>query len=137
MRSTSLHGVQRLFAMFPQGAPGVALVALRASVLASFIAIVIRQPHATSHAFGQAAIALVSLCLAAGLGTPLVSVVAAVPAVADILMGPYWQGFDVRYVLLLDAAALGLLGPGAYSIDAKLFGRRVTVLPAPPDNAAD
>jgi len=32
----------------------------------------------------------------------------------------------------LDAAALGLLGPGANSIDARLFGRRVTVLRRPP-----
>jgi hypothetical protein len=31
--------------------------------------------------------------------------------------------------LLLNSAALALLGPGAYSVDARLFGRRVLVVP--------
>ena len=31
--------------------------------------------------------------------------------------------------LFLITAALGLLGPGAYSVDARLFGRRRVVLP--------
>jgi hypothetical protein len=35
-------------------------------------------------------------------------------------------------------AALGLLGPGAYSIDANVFGRRVIRLePCGPDRASD
>jgi len=29
-----------------------------------------------------------------------------------------------------NAAALALIGPGAYSVDARLFGRRVVHLPA-------
>jgi hypothetical protein len=75
----------------------------------------------------------VSSCLAVGFVTPVMSVVTAVAAVAEIAAGPNAQGLVVGGVLLLDAAALGLLGPGAYSIDARLFGRRVTVLPARSD----
>ncbi|HEY8149703.1 MAG TPA: hypothetical protein VIK51_12425 [Vicinamibacteria bacterium] len=66
-----------------------------------------------------------------GFGTPVVSVIAALAAIAEMVAGPSVRGVGVSWVLLLDAAALGLLGPGAYSVDARLFGRRVTVLPAP------
>ena len=40
-------------------------------------------------------------------------------------------GFDATVLILSMpvAAALALLGPGAYSIDARVFGRRVIVLP--------
>ena len=34
----------------------------------------------------------------------------------------------VQVALLFNAAALALLGPGAYSVDARLFGLRVTVI---------
>jgi hypothetical protein len=73
-----------------------------------------------------AAVALASLCLAIGFVTPAMSVIAAAAAVVDIAAGPHEQCFVVSLVLLLDAAALGLLRPGAYSIDAPLFGRRLT-----------
>jgi hypothetical protein len=48
-------------------------------------------------------------------------VTGATGVVVAVLLGP------------LDAAVLLLLGPGAYSVDARLFGRRVVVLqPTPP-----
>ena len=108
------------------------MLLLRVSVLSSFAAIAIGHPIVASNPVALAAIALVSLCLGVGLGTPVVSAIAGVAAVADMLVGSHWQDFSVRCVLLLDAAALGVLGPGAYSVDARRFGRRVTVLPAPP-----
>jgi hypothetical protein len=35
-------------------------------------------------------------------------------------------------ILLVDAAALALLGPGALSLDARLFGRREIIIPHDP-----
>ena len=119
--------------MFPQGGPGLALSLLRLSVVASLIVIATHHPALAQARWAVAAVALASLCLAIGFLTPAMSVIAAAAAVVDIAAGSHGQGFVVSLVLLLDAAALGLLGPGAYSIDARLFGRRVTVLPARSD----
>jgi hypothetical protein len=35
------------------------------------------------------------------------------------------NGADLVVSTIIDAAALALLGPGAYSLDARRFGRRV------------
>ena len=78
------------------------------------------------------ALATLSAALAAGLLTPFVSILAGLVEVATLFAGAN----AVAAVLLgpLDALVLLLLGPGAYSLDARLFGRRVVVLqPTPPD----
>jgi hypothetical protein len=40
------------------------------------------------------------------------------------------RGADALYMLcsIVDTAALGFLGPGAYSLDARMFGRRRVIL---------
>lgn len=109
--------------MFPIGAPGIALILLRLLVAATFVV------------DGSAHWSLVT-------STPRL-LLYTVPALFLCvgLLTPYCAAFCVlaRLVLLLDiestdafhivtsefmSAALGLLGPGAYSLDAVLFGRR-------------
>ena len=66
----------------------------------------------------QSAIALVLAgCVLAGFLTPL----AAIGAAAVSLFGSAPYAFAI-------AAALALLGPGAFSVDARLFGRREIVI---------
>ncbi len=70
--------------------------------------------------------AAMGMLLIVGLWTPIVGTVAAIAAALHAWSDPA----DARtYVLLASlAAALALLGPGAWSLDARLFGwRRVEI----------
>ena len=73
-------------------------------------------------------IGLISLGLLLGFLTPIFSVIACLAAGANLLLAD--QSIEVVYILrVLLSASLFFLGPGAYSVDARLFGLRVTVVP--------
>lgn len=119
--------VQRLFSMFPRGLPGLALLFLRASAAISLLFNCYAHRGDLSGWILLAAV-LISLALFAGFLTPIV-------AMAGLLFhGLIWVNADaVRIIAVvivsLDAVALAMLGPGAYSIDGYTFGRRVVVIP--------
>ncbi len=72
---------------------------------------------------------LVIVCTGLLLGflTPFLAIVACAVALLNLFFTA--QGMNVVYVLrILTSAALFFLGPGAYSIDARLFGLRVAVV---------
>ena len=113
--------------MFPQGGPGVALLLLRISVAAIFLKNAANQSAVASSHLLFVGIWLVFISLSIGFLTPYMSVIACVYAIANLLIDS--QSGNLRCVLsIFDAAALALLGPGAYSVDARLFGRRVVVV---------
>ena len=119
--------MQRLFSMFPQGAPGFALLLLRISVATIFLTSIADQSLVSSVPLVCAGVLLISASLSIGFLTPYLSVVSFVSGVAILLLNPHSYSV-VEVALLFNAAALALLGPGAYSVDARLFGLRVTVL---------
>jgi hypothetical protein len=114
--------------MFPHGGPGLALLLLRVSVAAAFFVNVANRTGFSSIRLLLAGALLISISLAIGFLTPFLSVIACVSAVSNSLIGPH-AGAIIDVFSILDAAALALLGPGAYSVDARLFGRRVIVVP--------
>jgi hypothetical protein len=113
--------------MFPTGLPGLALLLLRASVA---IALLVDNYDHRQELSGwiQATAILISIALSAGFATPIF-------AVLDLVLhGLIWSSLGVgsaatASVVALNAIALALLGPGAYSVDSYRFGRRVVVLP--------
>jgi len=69
-----------------------------------------------------------SLLLCLGLLTPVVSITACAAELTALFITRH---ADARFIALssLNAAVIALLGPGAYSLDARLFGRREIVFP--------
>jgi hypothetical protein len=111
--------------MFPPGFPGLALVLLRISV--AIAALLASHSLQGLSSWSVAAVFIVCAALSAGFLTPIVAILALVfDGLAWTNIGP-----GTSAAACLNALALALLGPGAYSVDAYRFGRRVVVLPPP------
>jgi uncharacterized membrane protein YphA (DoxX/SURF4 family) len=124
--------LQRTFATFPAGWVGAALLVLRVNVGASAICAAGLAVMASPALLNLAAAAVVvpaGLALIIGLLTPVAGAVLASGAAA-ILIGPHGEVLrllDSRMALfefVVMAVVMIILGPGATSIDAHLFGRR-------------
>jgi len=114
--------------MFPPGLPGIALLLLRLSVAFT----VLLHGCARREVLAVAALAgflLLAMALIVGFLTPIVALL----VMAVQFAGPWGLGMTNTgfvTVSILNALALALLGPGAYSFDALRFGRRVVDLPS-------
>jgi len=112
--------------MFPQGGPGLALLLLRISVVA-FLIIVAVNYNGSHYRLVRTAILLISSSLLIGFLTPYLCAIVVVFVIGNIIINPATSSI-VCVIAIANAIALALLGPGAYSLDSKLFGRRVTVV---------
>jgi len=135
--------VQRYFSTFPGSRPGVGLLLLRI-VVGGGAAIqgVVYLRHVSEPGvliWIVAALAVVTgLAVLAGFATPVSGIVAGLTTctIVTALAPPGASGLIHRLaalILTVDAAALALLGPGALSMDARLFGRREIIISSDPD----
>ena len=132
--------LQRLFSTFPDGGPGVGLLLLRGSVggLAAAAGVLClsgnleRVPAVWATGLG---LAVSGAALIVGLMTPYASLLLALSLLAGLfsatpafLIGLFGPKHFVG-VLVLISVAIAFLGPGAYSLDGYLFGRREIIIP--------
>ena len=124
--------LQRTFATFPSGWVGAALLVLRVCVGATAVleaGVALVGGHSWINLAAACVAAVAGLALIIGLLTPVASALLAAGGAAILL------GIHAAILRLLDspmalfefvvmAAVVVILGPGATSIDAQLFGRR-------------
>ncbi len=116
--------MQRLFSLFPHGAPGIGLILLRVAVCVGLLLLDPASLIATSSAAIRWSILVVAASLLTGLLTPWSALACCVSAIAVLARTEQPASSLIVLIFGLSAAALMLLGPGAYSLDAVLFGRR-------------
>src|SRR5271170_5476000 len=125
--------LQRTFSGFPSGCPGFALLLLRFGVggtsslqSAWFVA----AHHAAGSTLIAALAIITSLALMIGLMTPIATALLCLSGLAATIDSgivgymPLFESCIARFEFIVMTAALICLGPGAFSLDARLYGRR-------------
>src|SRR5215468_4251896 len=118
--------------MFPTGSAGVALVVLRSVVAVTVIADTHRRSFLSSVPTIDLFVTLMGLCLFLGFLTPYCAALSCLLEVA-FLMTTATSNYLQLGMSALTASAEVALGPGAYSLDAWLFGRQLIKIPSKPD----
>ena len=121
--------MQRLFSAFPSSWPGVGLLLLRACLATALVHFGITNYWNPSETivFAQDLIAAAGgIFLLGGLWTPVMGALVALDEVwvAFSLNPPPREGTWIHIFLAILALTVAMLGPGAWSIDARLFGRK-------------
>jgi hypothetical protein len=125
--------MQRLFGTVPDRGAGLALVILRVTV-----AVVLTSGARLCRGSGVGVELLVTLAgiaavlLIVGWYTPLAAGLAVL-----VSLGTLWLCHEITVNVLIIAilVSIGLLGAGAYSVDARLYGRRRLVIGRPQGKA--
>ena len=132
--------LRKLFSTFPGKWPGVGLLLVRALVGCSLIVqgiSYVQKLNESLMARGLAVLAFIGgTFLLAGLMTPLVAVLVAAGGIGVALSWlplpseTLFDGYLAITNLVVLSIAIALLGPGAFSLDARMFGRREIIIPA-------
>jgi uncharacterized membrane protein YphA (DoxX/SURF4 family) len=123
--------VQRLFSNFADGLPGGGILLLR--FLAGG-ALIYRGITATSEVHNelvvlQAVGGAAGLLILGGLWTPVVGLLAGILEVFIGLSHP--ASHSLALIVAIVSISLAMIGPGAFSIDARLYGRKQLLPPDP------
>lgn len=115
--------MQRLYTTFPDGRAGLGLLTLRVGLAAALLSFTLHQIDSLFHSWQRGAALLAAVLLLLGLFTPAVALVCAA-GLSMLLVSVVPSPRPLLVLLILLFTATGLLGAGAYSLDARLYGRR-------------
>ena len=116
--------MQRLFSTFPNSWPGLGLLILRLATGFSLAAAahVTGDLADTANLLDRCLVGGVVVLLSIGLWTPIAAVTAAAIQIGTMSLAHQFNSSSV--VTGAVCLALAMLGPGAWSLDARLFGRK-------------
>jgi uncharacterized membrane protein YphA (DoxX/SURF4 family) len=132
--------LHRLFSAFPAGLPGAGLLLLRVVVGAALVAhgvlCLVSSDRITLVVSVSTALLLLSGgCLLIGFLTPILSLLGGLECLGIVwswfpfqLLSPFESKLALTPVIAI-SVAIALLGPGAFSLDARLFGWKEIVIP--------
>jgi uncharacterized membrane protein YphA (DoxX/SURF4 family) len=135
--------LHRLFSAFPGGLPGFGLLLLRVVVAATLVGHGILCVQSSERitlvvSLSFAILLLSGLSLLIGFLTPILSLLACLETLGIAFswfpfqsLSPFESKWGLVPIIVI-AAAIALLGPGAYSLDARLFGWKEIVIPPAP-----
>lgn len=114
--------MQRLFSNFANGWPGSGLLLQRILTALLLIRFGIIGPAGTPPVLPEIIAACAGIMLLVGLCTPVVGTLIAVIELWMVIarVGDLW----ISVVLATLCGTVAMIGPGAWSIDARLFGRK-------------
>lgn len=132
--------LQRLFPTFPSGWPGLGLLLLRGLLGFTLLAQSLVYIGSTDLSFQAWVVALLAVTsgafLVVGFMTPIVALVVGLGFIGFAISSFVFSTpglYEADYLIIdpiVVAIAVAFLGPGAFSLDARMFGRREIRIPA-------
>jgi TQO small subunit DoxD len=126
--------MQRLLGTFPNRSAGVALLILRLAVAAALLSGTRLCPGPETEVL-LALSRIAAVLIIVGWYTPLAAVSAVLVSLCTfwVCHEPRVDALGLNALMIAILVAIALLGAGAYSVDARLYGRRRLVVGRPQD----
>src|ERR1700681_410324 len=122
--------LQRLFSTFPNGWPGIGILLQRVVTATTLLCYGIAHLRDTSQVASivpHMLAAVAGILLLVRLWTPLAGTMITIVELCIVCSSA--GGLGIRIILATLGASLAMIGPGAWSVDAHLFGRKHFEIP--------